>query len=109
MGGGAEFEDEQGGDGEEEPAEVGFEKGLREGGAEGAMRGLIEAERAGENAGVDEEDRGEGEDPAGAGESEIAEAPEDWDEQEDGGVVALVDGQEADEKQCGQAEEIQVE
>ncbi len=68
----------------------------------GPVGGVWRSEAAGEDAGVGEEDAAEGEDPAGSGEGYVAEGPEDGDEQEDGGVEALVDGEQTDDEEGGE-------
>lgn len=62
----------------------------------------MQAEAAGEDAGVDEEDAAEREDPSGSGECDVAEGPEDGEEEERCGVEALVDGQQADYEEGGE-------
>ena len=93
--------DEEEGDCEEEPVEVGDEEGFVDE-VYGACGGCVEAEAAGEDAGVGEEDAAEGEGPAGSWEGDVAEGPEDGDEEEGGGVEALVDGQQADDEESGE-------
>jgi hypothetical protein len=90
------------GEDEEEPAEVRGEDDV-----EKPVGGKVET--AGEDAGVEEKDCCDGEGPAGGALVEIAQGPEYGDEEEDGGVEALIERQQVDYKETGEEKQLAVE